>query len=267
MKKPVNYPSKSIQILIGVGLGCLSLVLLSQFVLGQFVLGQFVPALSPKPTSALISDSSVYSYRRPSSDGIGKVYMGREIAEVMGHQGAAWLERNDRLTEEQPQKLIDALTLSSTDAVAEIGAGTGYISFQIAPRVPKGQVIAVDIQPEMIEILKTRAQSKRITNVNPILSTEQNPNLPPNSIDLAIMVDAYHEFNYPREMMSAIAKALKPQGRVALVEYRAEDPRVFIKPLHKMSQAQVRREMAVVGLTWKETQSVLPQQHLMIFSR
>ncbi len=257
MKKPINFPSKSIQILIGVCLGCLGLVFLSQF----------VPALSPKPTSALISDSSVYSYRRPSADGIGKVYMGREIAEVMGHQGAAWLERSSRSAEEQPQKLIDALNLSPTDTVAEIGAGTGYISFQIASRVPKGQVLAVDIQPEMIEILKTRAQSKNVSNVKPILSTEQNPNLPPNSIDLAIMVDAYHEFNYPHEMMSVIAQALKPQGRVALVEYRAEDPLVFIKPHHKMSQAQVRKEMAAVGLTWQETQSVLPQQHLMIFSR
>jgi ubiquinone/menaquinone biosynthesis C-methylase UbiE len=257
MKKPINFPPKSIQILIGVCLGCLGLVFLSQF----------VPALSPKSTSALISDSSVYSYRRPSADGIGKVYMGREIAEVMGHQGAGWLERSSRSAEEQPQKLIDALNLSPTDTVAEIGAGTGYISFQIAPRVPKGQVLAVDIQPEMIEILKTRAQSKNVSNVKPILSTEQNPNLPPNSINLAIMVDAYHEFNYPHEMMSAIAKALKPQGRVALVEYRAEDPRVFIKPHHKMSQAQVRKEMAAVGLTWQETQSVLPQQHLMIFSR
>jgi ubiquinone/menaquinone biosynthesis C-methylase UbiE len=257
MKKPINFPSKSIQILIGVCLGCLGLVFLSQF----------VPALSPKSTSALISDSSVYSYRRPSADGIGKVYMGREIAEVMGHQGAAWLERSSRSAEEQPQKLIDALNLSPTDTVAEIGAGTGYISFQIASRVPKGQVLAVDIQPEMIEILKTRAQSKNVSNVKPILSTEQNPNLPPNSIDLAIMVDAYHEFNYPHEMMSAIAQALKPQGRVALVEYRAEDPLVFIKPHHKMSQAQVRKEMAAVGLTWQETQSVLPQQHLMIFSR
>jgi ubiquinone/menaquinone biosynthesis C-methylase UbiE len=186
---------------------------------------------------------------------------------VMGHQGAAWLERSDRRTEEQPQKLIDALALKPTDTVADIGAGTGFIGFQIASRLPQGKVLAVDIQPEMIQILKTRIKEKNVSNVKPVLSTEQNPNLPPNSIDLAIMVDAYHEFNYPREMMSAIAQALKPQGRVALVEYRAEDPRVFIKPHHKMSQAQARKEMAAVGLTWRETQSLLPQQHLMIFSR
>jgi ubiquinone/menaquinone biosynthesis C-methylase UbiE len=257
MKKSANSLSKLTRILLGVCLGCLGLVFLSQF----------VPTLSSKPTNALISDSSVYSYRRPSSDGIGKVYLGREIAEVMGHQGAAWLERSDRRTEEQPQKLIDALALKPTDTVADIGAGTGFIGFQIASRLPQGKVLAVDIQPEMIQILKTRIKEKNVSNVKPVLSTEQNPNLPPNSIDLAIMVDAYHEFNYPREMMSAIAQALKPQGRVALVEYRAEDPRVFIKPHHKMSQAQARKEMAAVGLTWRETQSLLPQQHLMIFSR
>jgi ubiquinone/menaquinone biosynthesis C-methylase UbiE len=256
MKKLVD-PSKSTRILIGLCLGCLGLVFLSQF----------APVSFPKPTSALIQNSSVYSYRKPSSDGIGKVYMGREIAEVMGHQGAAWLERSDRRTEEQPQKLIDALALKPTDTVADIGAGTGYISFQIASRLPQGKVLAVDIQPEMIEILKTRSKEKKAFNVQPILSMEKSPNLPPSSIDLAIMVDAYHEFNYPREMMAAIAQALKPQGRVALVEYRAEDPRVFIKPHHKMSQAQVRKEMAAVGLSWKETQAVLPQQHLMIFSR
>jgi ubiquinone/menaquinone biosynthesis C-methylase UbiE len=255
MKKPVNLPSKITRILIGVCLGFLCLVFLSQS----------VPVLSP--TRALIPDSSVYSYRKPSPDGIGKVYMGREIAEVMGHQGAAWLDRNNRSAEEQPQKLIDALDLSPTDTVAEIGAGTGYISFQIASRLSQGKVLAIDIQPEMIEILQTRIDKTNASNVKPILSTERTPNLSPNSIDLAIMVDAYHEFNYPREMMTAIAKALKPQGRVALVEYRAEDPRVFIKPLHKMSQAQVRKEMTAVGLNWQETQSVLPQQHLMIFSR
>ncbi|MCG9891437.1 MAG: methyltransferase domain-containing protein [Thermosynechococcaceae cyanobacterium MS004] len=215
---------------------------------------------------ALIADSSVYSYRRPSFDGIGKQYMGREIAEVMGHQGASWLERSDRTTEEQPQKMLAALHLAPTDTVAEIGAGTGYISLQAAALVPQGQVLAVDIQPEMIELLNSRIKSLRISNMTPILGTEQSPNLSPGSIDLALMVDAYHEFNFPREMMAAIAQALKPMGRVALVEYRGEDPFVFIKPHHKMTQAQVRQEMEAVGLTWQETQA-LPQQHLMIFAK
>jgi ubiquinone/menaquinone biosynthesis C-methylase UbiE len=221
----------------------------------------------PVQSSAAQAPSSIYTSRPRSPDGIGKVYLGREIAEVMGHQGADWLERKSRRAEEQPQKLIEALNLAPNDTVAEIGAGTGYITFQIAERVPQGRVIAVDIQPEMIDILKQRRAKLDFKNVEPLLSTEQDPKLSPNSIDLAIMVDAYHEFNYPNEMMSGIVRALKPGGRVALVEYRAEDPRVFIKPHHKMTQVQARKEMSAVGLTWKETLSTLPQQHLMIFTR
>ena len=224
-------------------------------------------SVMPTQPSVAQVPNSVYAYRRRSPDGIGKVYLGREIAEVMGHQGADWLERKSRKSEEQPQKLIEALRLAPTDVVAEIGAGTGYITFQIAERVPQGQVLAVDIQPEMIDMLKQRQEKLGSKNVEPRLSTDKDPKLSPNSIDLAIMVDAYHEFNYPHEMMTTIVQALKPGGRVALVEYREEDPRVFIKPHHKMSQAQVRKEMSAVGLAWKETLSTLPQQHLMIFTR
>jgi protein-L-isoaspartate O-methyltransferase len=259
MKKSVSFPVRWTLAILVVCLGCLGLVLWGQ------TASQTASVVPSSPSHAPISDS--YTYRRPNPDGIGKVYMGREIAEVMGHQGSAWLERKSRSTEEQPQKMIDALNLAPTDTVAEIGAGTGYISFQLASRLPQGKVLAVDIQPEMISTLKTRIKETGAVNVEPILSTEQSPNLPPNSIDLAIMVDAYHEFNYPKEMMVAIAQALKPKGRVALVEYRAEDPRVFIKPHHKMSQAQIRKEMKAAGLTWQSTLSVLPQQHLAIFSR
>lgn len=200
-------------------------------------------------------------------DGIGKFYLGREIAHVMGHQGAGWLERPSREPEEQPQRLIEALNLRSTDVVADIGAGTGYFSFRIAPLVPQGKVLAVDIQPEMIEILQYLKQEKQLTNVEPILGAVDNPHLPPNRVDLAILVDAYHEFEYPREMMLGLAQALKPQGRVVLVEYRAENPFVLIKPLHKMSQRQVRKEMAAIGLKWLETKSNLPQQHVMVFGK
>lgn len=200
-------------------------------------------------------------------DGIGKFYLGREIAQVMGHQGAGWLERPSRESEEQPQRLIEALHLRSTDVVADIGAGTGYFSFRIAPLVPQGKVLAIDVQPEMIEILQYLQQEKQLTNVEPSLSTVDNPRLPPNSVDLALLVDAYHEFEYPREMMMGIAQALKPNGRVVLVEYRAENPFVLIKPLHKMSQRQVRQEMAAVGLRWLETKNNLPQQHVMVFGK
>lgn len=211
--------------------------------------------------------TDVYRYRKPSFDGMGRVYMGREISEVMGHQGAGWLERRDRVQEEKPDQLIESLSLNPTDVVADIGAGTGYISFRLAPFVAQGKVLAVDIQPEMIDILGDRISKTGVRNIQPILGTEQDPHLPPESVDLAILVDAYHEFSYPQEMMTTVVKALKPGGKVALVEYRAEDPLVFIKPHHKMTQVQAKQEMKAIGLTWRETRSSLPQQHLMIFQK
>ncbi|MDX2229456.1 MAG: class I SAM-dependent methyltransferase [Leptolyngbyaceae cyanobacterium bins.349] len=224
---------------------------------------------APLPiTAPTVHDSTVYEQRaKHDPDGIGKFYLGREIAQVMGHPGAGWLERPSREQEEQPQRLLDDLKLKPTDVVADIGAGTGYFSFRIAPLVAQGKVLAVDVQPEMIEILQFLKQEKQISNVEPILGTIDDPHLPPASVDVAMMVDAYHEFEYPREMISAIAQALKPDGRVVLVEYRAENPFVLIKPLHKMSQRQVRQEMAAIGLQWLETKSNLPQQHVMIFGK
>ncbi|MBD0303677.1 MAG: class I SAM-dependent methyltransferase, partial [Tolypothrix sp. T3-bin4] len=167
-----------------------------------------------------------------SPDGIGKFYQGREIAQVMGHTGASWLERPSREAEEQPSKIIKAIDLKPNDVVADIGAGTGYFSFRIAPLIPKGKVLAVDIQPEMLDIIKSLKKEKNISNVEPILATESNPNLPRESVDLAIMVDAYHEFEYPFEVMQGIVSALKPGGRIVLAEYRAENPLILIKRLH-----------------------------------
>jgi ubiquinone/menaquinone biosynthesis C-methylase UbiE len=240
-------------------------MLLKKFLMGFVVSGLVLGLITFSVTS--LAPSSPYTYKRPSFDGTGKVYMGREIAQVMGYQGSEWLERKDRAQEEQPQKLVEALALNPTDVVADIGAGTGYISLKIASKVPQGQVLAVDVQPEMIKILGDRISQSHTSNVKPILSTEQDPNLSPNSIDLAIFVDVYHELAYPREVMTAVAKALKPNGRIALVEYRGEDPKVLIKPHHKMTQAQARKEMESMGLTWQETKSMLPQQHLMLFTR
>ena len=219
------------------------------------------------PTSTALIQSKYYSYRQPSFDGTGKYYMGREIAQVMGHQGAGWLERPDRAIEEEPQKMIAALGLKSTDVVADIGAGTGYISQLIARQVPEGKVLAVDVQPEMIELLKQRMNKNKITNIQPQLGTEQSPSLPAASIDLAIMVDAYHEFSYPHEMMAGIVAALKPGGRVVLAEYRGEDPKVNIKPHHKTTQKQIQSEMKAVGLKLLKNESVLPQQHLFFFGK
>jgi ubiquinone/menaquinone biosynthesis C-methylase UbiE len=233
--------------------------------MGLMVSGILLGLVSFSGTS--LAPTSPYTYKRPSADGTGKVYMGREIAQVMGYQGSAWLDRKNRDIEEKPQLLVEALELKPTDIVADIGAGTGYMSFKIADKVPKGQVLAVDVQPEMVQILGDRISKSAVTNIQPILSTEQDPQLTPNSINLAIFVDVYHELAHPREVMTTVAKALRPNGRIALVEYRAEDPLVFIKPLHKMSQAQARKEMSALGLQWLETKSTLPQQHLMLFTQ
>ncbi len=218
------------------------------------------------PAQALIS-SKYYSYRPPSFDGTGKFYMGREISDVLGHQGADWLERADRQTEEQPQKMITALALQPTDVVADVGAGSGYVSQLLAAQVPQGRVMAIDLQPEMLALIKQRIELEKIMNIEPHLGTEQSPELTAASIDLAVMVDAYHEFSYPHEMMAGIVTALKPGGRVILAEYRGEDPLVFIKPRHKTTQKQIRQELEAVGLKWQKTETILPQQHLMFFGK
>lgn len=246
---------------------------LRAIILSFFILLLVVGTLVLKPDFALADASitnsnTVYQQRvKHSNDGIGKFYMDREIAKVMGHQVAGWLERPTRGFEERPRLAIEALNLQPTDIVADIGAGTGYFSFRIASLVPQGKVFAVDIQPEMLDMIDSLKQEKNITNVESILGSVTSPNLPANSIDLAFMVDAYHEFEYPFEMMSEIVKALKPGGRVILVEYRGENPFILIKALHKMTQRQVKQEMLAVGLVWQETQEFLPQQHFMVFEK
>ncbi|AFY79577.1 methylase involved in ubiquinone/menaquinone biosynthesis [Pleurocapsa sp. PCC 7327] len=221
------------------------------------------------PAIVASNNPSAYYQQRAfhSRDGIGKFYLGREIAKVMGHQEMLWLERPSRELQEQPKKVIEALNLKPTDVVADIGAGTGYFSFRIASLVPQGKVYAVDIQPEMLDVLNFLKTENRVTNVETVLGSVSTPNLSPNSIDLALMVDAYHEFEYPREIMEEIVKALKRNGRVVLVEYRRENPLIPIKALHKMTQNQVKKEMNAVGLSWKETQEFLPQQHFMVFKK
>jgi ubiquinone/menaquinone biosynthesis C-methylase UbiE len=239
----------------------LRLLVMMGMMLGCWLLDAHIVTANPT-TTAVYEQRAIHS-----PDGIGKYYMGREIAKVMGHTGAGWLERPSREVEEQPSKIINALDLKPDSVVADIGAGTGYLSFPIASILTVGKVLAVDIQPEMLNIIEFFKQEKHITNVEPVLATLTNPNLPPQSVDLALMVDAYHEFEYPQEVMQGIVKALKPGGRVVLVEYRGENPFILIKRLHKMTQKQVRQEMQTVGLVWKETKNLLPQQHLMIFEK
>jgi SAM-dependent methyltransferase len=218
-------------------------------------------------TGTAESPAGPYTYARASRDGIGKFYQGREISHVMGHLGAGWLERPEREREERTDLLIKNLPLRPDSVVADIGAGTGYFSFPIAERVPQGKVLAVDIQPEMLAIIRARQADGAPANVEPVLGAVADVRLPPDSVDLILMVDAYHEFEYPFEMGRSMASALKPGGQLVLIEYRAEDRAVPIKPLHKMSERQAKIEMAALGLEWVRTEDFLPQQHFMVFKR
>ena len=210
---------------------------------------------------------SVYEQGRASRDGIGKFYMGREISHVMGHRGATWLERPTREREERTDLLIDNLPLAANTVVADIGAGTGYFSFPIAAQVPDGRVLAVDIQQEMLDIIEARRQRESVDNIELVLGTIDDPRLPESAIDLILIVDSYHEFSHPHEMGLAMARALKPGGRLILIEYRGEDPDVFIKPLHKMTEKQAKKEMRAIGLEWERTGRFLPQQHFLVFRK
>jgi precorrin-6B methylase 2 len=203
-----------------------------------------------------------------SPDGIGKRYMDREISAVMGWQGAAWLERNKREREERTDLLLEALALQPGMVIADIGAGTGYLSRRMAPLVmPGGKIIALDLQPEMVNIIQTGVNRSGLKQIVVKLGAIDDIKLPKNSIDMAIMVDVYHELAFPYEVMSSIMLSLKPRGRLVFVEYKAEDIRVPIKPLHKMSEAQIKREAGVFPLDWERTVSTLPWQHVVVFRK
>ena len=208
----------------------------------------------------------VYQQYPATADGIGKVYMGREIAQIMGYQGAAWLERESREAEERTDILLRALNLKKGMVVADIGAGTGYLSRRMADSVGlQGTVYAVDVQSEMIGKLKSLA--KNHPNIKPVLSEPNHVKLAANSIDLAILVDVYHELAFPYEVSQSILAALKPNGKLVLVEYRAEDSKVPIKAIHKMTQAQVIKEITVLPFKWHNTVTSLPWQHVVIFTK
>lgn len=203
-----------------------------------------------------------------SRDGIGKFFCGREIAQVMGHQAADWLDRPEREAEEAPSLLLKALKLKPGMSVVDLGAGSGYLTFPMAKMVsPGGKVLSVDIQPEMLAIIKQKSQRQGVKNVVPVWGTITDPNLKPKSADLILLVDVYHEFDHPYEMTSKMAAALRPGGRLVLVEYRGEDPYVPIKELHKMTEAQVRKEMAYFPLRFRENIGILPRQHILVFER
>ena len=211
--------------------------------------------------------SSYYQIGEASRDGIGKFYKGREISRVMGHLGAGWLERPRREREERTDLLLQNLSLKASDHVADLGAGTGYFSFPMAVKLTSGKVLAVDIEPEMLKLIERRKIVDIVNNIDTVLASERSPNIPNASVDVVLVVDAYHEFSFPREVMSGVVKGLKSSGRVVLVEYRGEDNNVPIKQLHKMTQQQAKKEMSAVGLQWLRTDDYLPQQHVMIFTK
>ncbi|MFO1004979.1 MAG: class I SAM-dependent methyltransferase [Planctomycetaceae bacterium] len=246
---------------------CRYLSLLSLLLLALFATSKLhAEDAQPDPTSG-----GRYEFRENHDpNGIGKFYLGREIAHVMGHQGIQWLERAEREEEEGLTQLVDALDLKPGQVVADIGAGSGIISLMMAKKVgPKGTVLAVDIQQEMLDALAVHCKQNNVTNIEPILGTTTSPNLKPGTVDLVIMVDVYHEFDMPFEMLSAISKSLKPGGRIAFVEYRKEDPAVPIKEVHKMSEKQVRKEaeQESLGLVWLKTFRKLPRQHVVFFEK
>ena len=220
-------------------------------------------------TISTAADSQLaYGKVGASAGGTGKTFAGREIAQVMSWHGAAWLERAERSTEERPDLLLPLLPIKPGMVVADIGAGTGYYSRRIAPRVaPGGRVIAVDVQPEMITLLKKQIAESKISNIETLLATETDCKLPADSVDLALFVDVYHELLYPIETMNCISRALKSGGQVALVEFRAEDARVPIRPQHKMSEIQIKKEASLLGLQWVATISSLPWQHLVLLKK
>lgn len=225
------------------------------------------------PSSPAAADASApaarYEMRAGSRDGIGKYYFGREIARVMGHQAAAWLERPERQEEERTDILLEALALKPGEVVADVGAGSGYFSWRMAQKVgPTGVVLAVDIQQEMLDLLMAAMKRRGVGEVvKPVLGTVQDPKLPAGAVDTILLVDVYHEFDYPHEMTRGMIAGLKPGGRIVFVEYRGEDPAVPIKPLHKMTVAQMKKEMAVHPLKFEQVIGTLPRQHIIVFRK
>ena len=242
-------------------------LLVAALLYSHSVVAQVAPPLEKPPTATV--EAPRYETRQlHDRDGTGIFYMGREIALVMGHLAVGWLERPEREAEERTDLLLDGLKLKPGDVVGDIGAGSGYFSWRIGKEVgEKGLVYAVDIQKEMLDVLLRNMRRREVHNVKPILGTNTDPKLPAAALDLILMVDVYHEFDRPYEMTENMLAALKPGGRLVFVEYRGEDPEIQIKPLHKMTEAQVRKEMSIWPLEWVETLRILPQQHMIIFRK
>jgi SAM-dependent methyltransferase len=237
-----------------------------------------MPRIGPRPwlamaaTLALVGSLAAQEVAAPKPKPARargpRTYMGRPIADVMSFEGADWLVRPEREDEEQPDRMIDALKIQPGWTVADVGAGVGYTSLRLSRRVgPKGTVLATDLQPEMLRMLRDNARAAGVKNVRPIRASAADPRLPEGAVDLALMVDVYHECSDPEATLRGLRKALKPGGRLVLVEFRGEDPDVPIKPEHKMTLAQVRRELEPQGFTFKESLEFLPWQHIIVFEK
>ena len=229
------------------------LFLLTTLLLSNECLGQ-------KPASDV-----EYTFKRGDFNGIGKWYMGREISYVMGFEGISWLERFDREKEENVSTLIKNMKIKFNDTIADIGAGSGYHVFRLAPLAKKGLIYAVDIQSEMLMAIEMTKESRKIRNIETILGNEKSVHLPNNSVDKILMVDVYHEFNFPVEMIASMKNALKSNGQLFLIEYRKEDSKVPIKKIHKMTEKQAVKEMEAAGFKLKKNIDNLPWQHCMVF--
>jgi ubiquinone/menaquinone biosynthesis C-methylase UbiE len=229
----------------------------------------FLPsAAAQAPTSPGAAQQEVAAEESAAIPPPSTEYKGREIAQTMHFLGAPWLTRESRDREEDCKTMLAALKVKPGDTVCDLGCGNGFYTIKLAQAVgDRGRVLAVDIQREMLELLKDRAAEEKITNIETVLGTVVDPKLPENSVDLVLLVDVYHEFSHPEQMLATIRKCLKPKGRIALVEFRAEDPKVPIKPLHKMSKAQIMKEFPPNGFKLVEEFDKLPWQHLMFFER
>jgi ubiquinone/menaquinone biosynthesis C-methylase UbiE len=228
---------------------------------------EFRPVFAQETTPKTESKAKVKakSKARPYPPG---TYMGRPIAGVMSYEGADWLFRDTREAEEQPEQMLDALKIKPGQTVADIGAGAGYTSLRLAKRVgPEGKVLATDVQPQMLNMLAQNARAAGVKNIEPIRSTQTDTKLPEGKVDLALMVDVYHEASDPEALLQGLKKALKPGGRLVFVEFRGEDPEVPIKPEHKMTLAQVKKEVEPQGFRFKESFEFLPWQHIIIFEK
>jgi ubiquinone/menaquinone biosynthesis C-methylase UbiE len=193
---------------------------------------------------------------------------GRHYAQPMSYLGADWLDRSERVQEEEPDIALDAIKLTTGSSVADVGAGSGYMTVKMARRVgPSGKVYANDIQPEMLTLLRQRLTREKISNVEPVLGTIDDPKLPLNTLDLILMVDVYHEFSEPQQMLRRMHEELKPGGRLVLLEYRKEDPAIPIRPDHKMSVSEAKMEVEAEGYKLSKVDEVLPRQHILIFTR